>query len=149
MQPRWREVNLPQNDAAILFAHIPDYVKPQTGMSNKEIFWQYLVDYAGRHSQDKMLFLGDLNTGLPADGSGFRCAKYFKELIGLGYLDMWRHYHPNATEFTWYSRCNGFRLDHAFTSPPMLPFVRNVLYSHSEREEGISDHSILIADIML
>ena len=41
---------------------------------------------------------------------------------------------------------NGFRLDHAFVTPALLPSVGRCWYSHGEREAGISDHSILMVE---
>jgi exonuclease III len=58
-----------------------------------------------------------------------------------------------ATEWTWYSklkggaRGNGFRLDHCFATPILLPRVTSCRYSHLEREAGISDHSIAIVEV--
>ena len=40
-----------------------------------------------------------------------------------------------------------YRLDHALVSPPLLPRVCDVHYSHAEREAGISDHSSLIVEL--
>jgi exodeoxyribonuclease III len=147
VQCRWQKIINNGSDVRVLFAHVPDYVKPITGISRKEIFWQYLVEHAKQHLMEKTLLFGDFNTGLPIDGPGFRCVKYFKELLGIGYKDMWREFHPGTTEFTWHSLCNGFRLDHAFASPVAVPSFRNAYYSHRERETGISDHSILIVDL--
>jgi len=44
-------------------------------------------------------------------------------------------------------RGNGFRLDHAFATPSLLPRVPGCRYSHREREAGISDHSIVVVEI--
>jgi exonuclease III len=71
----------------------------------------------------------------------------------LGWIDLWRTFNTNGTEYTWYSRLkggepgNGFRLDHAFASPVLATRVRACRYSHNEREQRTSDHSILLVDI--
>jgi len=73
--------------------------------------------------------------------------------LHAGWIDTWRHVHGRASEYTWYSRRrgglsgNGYRLDHAFVTPTLLPFVRDCRYSHAEREAGLSDHSLLILEI--
>jgi hypothetical protein len=51
-------------------------------------------------------------------------------------------------EGTWFSRAGTpFRIDHAFVCLSFLPRVRACRYSHAEREEGISDHSMLVLKI--
>jgi exodeoxyribonuclease-3 len=71
----------------------------------------------------------------------------------FGWTDLWRRFNGNAKEYTWYSKRkggvprNGFRIDHAFASPAMLPRVVNCRYSHEEREAGVSDHSVLVLEI--
>jgi exonuclease III len=40
-----------------------------------------------------------------------------------------------------------WRIDHAFVSPPLADAVRSCRYSHAEREQGLSDHSMLINEI--
>ena len=43
----------------------------------------------------------------------FPFADHFAKLSAMGWTDLWRHNHPDTTEFTWYSkfkggtRCNG------------------------------------------
>jgi exodeoxyribonuclease-3 len=65
---------------------------------------------------------------------------------------MWLH-HNRATEWTWYSKLkggthgNGFWIDHAFATPTLRQRITSCLYSHDEREAGVSDHSIVIAEV--
>jgi len=97
------------------------------------------------------MFVGDFNTGahrLDEAGKTFACAAQFAQLSSSGWTDAWRLYHPQTTEWTWYStKGNGFRLDHAFASPSLLPCVLSCRYSHTEREAKVSNHSILITDV--
>jgi exonuclease III len=80
-------------------------------------------------------------------------AEQFGNLSALGWTDVWRHHNPGATEWTWYStlkggaRGNGFRLDHCFATPSLLPRLTSCRYSHAERDAGISDHSIAIVEV--
>jgi len=86
-------------------------------------------------------------------GSTFLCAEHFARLSALGWVDVWRHFHGDVTEYTWYSLpkggapASGFRLDHAFATPSLLPRITACRYSHAEREQKVSDHSPLILEI--
>ena len=86
-------------------------------------------------------------------GKTFVCAAHFAKLSSLGWTDLWRHHNSGATEWTWYSklkggvRGNGFRLDHAFTTPSLRSRITSCKYSHAERDAGISDHSMLIVEV--
>ena len=40
----------------------------------------------------------------------------------------------------------GYRIDHAFVSPVLLPRLRACRYSHEERLAGASDHSMLVVE---
>jgi exodeoxyribonuclease III len=67
---------------------------------------------------------------------------------GAGFVEAWRHHHPEEREFSWYRHDgSGFRIDHAFVSPPLLPRVAGCHYSHEARLACASDHSLLILDI--
>lgn len=97
------------------------------------------------------LLIGDFNTGkhcVDEAGATFKAAEYFELLSHNGWIDAWRQYHGNKREYTWYSnQGNGFRIDHAFVSPSMSANVSSCIYSHSERETGVSDHSSLLVEI--
>lgn len=97
------------------------------------------------------LLVGDLNTGkhhLDEDGATFVVPYYLDRLEAAGWTDAWRHHHPGGREYTWYStQGNGFRIDHAFASPSMLPKIAKVEYSHDERLAGASDHSVLVVEV--
>lgn len=112
---------------------------------------EYMVSLPRAYLKEPTLLTGDLNSGKRGidgpDAFVFFGTPYIEEMESQGWTDGFRHFHGDAREFTWYShRANGYRLDHAFASPPMTARLRNVRYSHAERESGISDHSILIAD---
>ncbi|MCX6651603.1 MAG: endonuclease/exonuclease/phosphatase family protein [Methanomassiliicoccales archaeon] len=145
---RWLEVVPEGSDLAVLVVHIP-------GASDLEVkmeHWSALLDYARETvaSKRRAVIVGDLSTGLDQDseGPGFLGQEHFAALIDLGWRDIWREYHQVAREYSWYSSAGkGMRTDHALVSP----HIRHPLwakYSHWERENGISDHSILILDIL-
>ncbi|MBL8797624.1 MAG: endonuclease/exonuclease/phosphatase family protein [Planctomycetia bacterium] len=120
-------------------------------LKKKEPLFRFLVDLAPQYLAEPTLLFGDFNTGkhhLDEAGATFFCADYLERLESLGWVDAWRRQHAEAREYTWYSyRGNGFRLDHAFVSPPLWLRVQRVFYSHREREQKVSDHSALVVDI--
>jgi exodeoxyribonuclease III len=117
--------------------------------------WDAIVAAAAARVNQPFLLAGAWNTGahrVDEPGASFIGAGHFAKLSELGWTDLWRHYHPGATEFTWYwkargVRGNGYRIDHAFTTPSLLPRVRACRYSHVERDAGISNHSLVIVEV--
>lgn len=84
-------------------------------------------------------------------GATLTSAHQFDALLEQGGIDAWRTRNPEAREFTWFSRGynNGFRLDHALVSPSLDQKIKDVRYSHTEREEGVTDHSVMVMDLVL
>ena len=65
----------------------------------------------------------------------------------IGFRDLWRQRYPERREYSWFStKRNGFRIDHAFLSQRLAPFVGTIHYAHDERVAGLSDHSPLILE---
>jgi exonuclease III len=108
-----------------------------------------LLDIAAAQSEPTLL-IGDLNTGrhgIDETGKTFNLPDRF-ERLSEKWIDAWRHVHGDKREFTWFSRSgNGFRLDHAFVNDSLSARLAGVEYSQVEREEGISDHSVLVVNI--
>ena len=155
---RWLDIDMPEHGFGIGVLHIlasgSSTNEPSTGTKTR--FWNAVLRAAKRRLREPFLFVGDLNTGahrIDEAGKTFVCAEHFGRLSELGWTDMWRHYNRGETEWTWYSkrkggaRCNGFRLDHAFASPSLMPRITSCRYSHRERDAGVSDHSVLILDV--
>lgn len=92
--------------------------------------------------------LGDFNTGRPFEdeaGKTFHCADCFDDLLSAGLVDSWRSRNAVAREFTWYSRSNnGFRIDHALSTPAFDQSIKFVQYLHEARTSRITDHSALL-----
>ena len=150
---RWINLYLPDHGFQIGVLHI---VCAGRSGAAKTRFWNAVLTSAQQVYNDPFLFVGDLNTGLhriDEVGRTFVCAEQFRQMTELGWIDLWRAFNSESTEFTWYSklrggiRRNGFRVDHAFASPSLLPRVRGCRYSHSERDAGASDHSLLLVEI--
>ncbi len=120
-------------------------------MAAKRPYWQAVIRAGRERLSRPAVVMGDFNTGrhfLDENGATFSSTDLMEEFEAMGFADPWRERNPEAREFTWYSpnAGNGFRLDHVFASPPMQARIRDVRYSHIEREEGLSDHSIMILD---
>ena len=139
-----RLVHVRLDDVHILACYFPQ------GKEKIPVF-EVVLEWAEAHSANPALIVGDLNTGkhrVDEAGATFIAADYLERLEGLGFTDAWRHFHGPAREYSWFStKGNGFRVDHAFVSEALLRRLRRVDYSHAEREEGISDHSILLIDL--
>jgi exonuclease III len=158
-QVRWLDFVLPEYGFGVSALHIMAAGSGKRHPANLEKvrFWNTVLMAAETRRQEPLLFVGDWNTGLhhaDEQGKTYVCAEQFGRLASIGWTDVWRRHNPGLNEWTWYStlkggaRGNGFRLDHAFASPSLLPRVRSCRYSHREREARISDHSILIVEIV-
>lgn len=145
---RWMEVSPERSDLRILAVHVPG----ASDLAGKMEFWQALLEY-GRESNeagDRRIIVGDLSTGLARDTEGvpFLGNEHLSALLDMGWRDVWREYHQLGREYSWYSSSGkGMRTDHALASPG-IKHPMWAKYSHQERESGLSDHSILILDIM-
>lgn len=110
----------------------------------------YMLRRAVRLTEDRHLFVGDFNTGrnhIDEAGTVFHYGHYFDRMADAGWHEAWRHLHPRGRQYSWYShRGNGFRIDHAFLSPRLLPDLHSARYSHRYRKDGTSDHSALIVE---
>ena len=155
---RWLDVELPEHGFAFTVVHIvtaiPGSKEPEGAAKTR--FWEALLTAAEQRMGEPMLLIGDFNTGMHSVdevGSTFVCAEHFARLSALGWIDVWRHFNGDAKEYTWYSLPragappSGYRLDHAFATPSLLPRITACRYSHTEREQKVSDHSVLLLEI--
>ncbi len=104
--------------------------------------------------------MGDFNTGfrIDAEGTMFKKSHYMTNLVDTGFVDTWRHIHPGARDYTWYSKrkdkatgesedFNGFRLDYIFVSPALRHAIMDVAILHEPRTVRASDHASVVANI--
>jgi exonuclease III len=114
-------------------------------------FWNSLLDIVRNRVDSRFILIGDLNTGkhyIDELRATFYGSNYIDEIESLGFVDAWRHLHTNEREYTWFSyKGNGFRLDYAFLSPNIKDKLLSAYHSHVERENKISDHSVLILSL--
>jgi exonuclease III len=143
---RWLEVYFPRKKFTLAGIYLP------TQKDALAAAWTAIHDAASRGRRDHVLLVGDFNTGYaPFDATtsaSFSAERFFCGMPMQGFVDVWRHRNRAALEYTWYSNAgNGFRIDHAFASEPMLRRVRTAQYSHAERKQAISDHSVLLLQV--
>ncbi|MHC1680734.1 MAG: endonuclease/exonuclease/phosphatase family protein [Methanomassiliicoccales archaeon] len=143
---RWLEVEIVDKKCRLLCLHVPG----AGDVWGKEPFWRSILNYAKDNIDERVIMIGDFNTGLGIDAQGtpFVLSECMEDLLNMGWTDVWRSMNPEVREYSWYSNAgNGFRLDYIYASPSIRGEVKNVRYSHIERESGQSDHSILLATI--
>jgi exodeoxyribonuclease III len=114
----------------------------------KLAFWRdEFLPYAASRIGRPSLLIGDWNSGrhyLDESGATLHAAREFEAMTEAGWVDAWRSLRPDGREYTWYStHGNGFRLDHAFLSPPLAPRLESAAYRHETRRSGITDHSAM------
>ncbi|MCC7301286.1 MAG: endonuclease/exonuclease/phosphatase family protein [Bacteroidia bacterium] len=117
----------------------------------KQVF-EFLLQEIQDGPDKPVIITGDINTGkhyIDEEGATFFHSAYLEKLEATGMLDAFRHFHPDAREYSWYSNRakNGFRIDHFFVSANLKDRVFSCLYSHEEREKKISDHSVMMLEI--
>ncbi|MEO7733554.1 MAG: endonuclease/exonuclease/phosphatase family protein [Kofleriaceae bacterium] len=116
-----------------------------------DVFWEQFLGALQADAAQDVLVIGDFNSGASSTDSPVTdvfCAKHFQRLPEIGYRDLWRaHAGADAREHTWQGPKNPYRLDHAFGSPSLARRTTSCRYSHAERLDGISDHSVLLAEI--
>jgi exodeoxyribonuclease III len=144
------EVWAPAHELIIAGAYVP--VISAVPLSEKRAFWRRLHEAASRNLTRPYVLIGDFNTGdYPMDkeqpGRPFSCTPEYQRMGELGMVEAWRTLNAEIREYSWRSnRGAGFRIDHAFLSPPLRARLAGARYSHREREARISDHSILIIE---
>jgi exonuclease III len=153
---RWAEVLLPETGLRVAAIHAPhdDPINRSAAARNRSGYFQTLVSTARARASEPFVLIGDFNAGRPVlDGHGHTLTTgggpYFLGMLAtLGYTDAWRHLHPDSREYSWFSHeGDGFRIDHAFVSRPLVPAIRSCEYSHGERQANLSDHSLLALTI--
>jgi len=118
----------------------------------KARYFKACIELSTAVSAQPFLLMGDLNTGnqhadRTSTGDKYVCAELFDALSeSHGLVDLWRRTHgADAREWSWMTKANGFRLDHAFGNPAFIAaFDPTCCYDHSSRESGFTDHSALL-----
>jgi exonuclease III len=150
----------------IVNVHSPISPKPDLAkVRTHEAVHRHLADEPNGHAR---ILCGDLNTPRKehADGTVWTFARdrhghllpergerwdqaELALLHGLepyGYRDAFRHLHPEAIDeisWEWARWGGGYRLDHLIVSSDLA--LEECRYEHGWREDGLSDHSALVA----
>ena len=146
------EAEHPEQRMVVAGVYVP--VIAAVPLAEKRRFWGKLHDAAHRHRDRPYLVIGDWNTGdFPLDKEqptrAFTCTREYRQMKELGFEEAWRSLNDEQREYTWTSnRGHGFRIDHAFLSPMLRPRLVGARYSHDERYAKISDHSVMIVELL-
>jgi exodeoxyribonuclease III len=79
----------------------------------KRPLFDFLLNLPDKFLEEPSMIAGDFNTGLPFEdemGNTFACSGAFRRLLETGWIDAWRCRHPDAREYTWFSRAGEKRL---------------------------------------
>jgi exonuclease III len=162
---RWLHVVVKNAAIEIGAAYIPN---SERSRDEKSAYWNWLLEVGSKLLHRAALIGGDFNTGLPnvdENGATLVCANAMQQMLMSGWTDLWRRANPQVRESSWWSSSgNGFRLDHAFASPTVVPKFRAAEYLtkvndrcvvHPRRigddcgAKPLSDHSMLRIDLAL
>lgn len=145
---RWNEVYIPSLDLHLLGVHVPN-VNETYG---KRFFWDHITKYAHQRSNERVIIAGDFNTARrdEKDSAPLQYSEFITWLVENGWVDAWKHLNNDKLESSWYShRGNGFRLDYLFLSSKIASRLTTCSFSHYERDNNYSDHSVLMVELEL
>lgn len=145
---RWLDVALEAWNLSLIALHLPEDQRPREKLES----WSHLLRVARARREEPLVFLGDFNTGrhrMDEAQSTSACSAHMGRLWSMGYRDAWREGSERgrvgAFEASWVSpRGAGFRIDHAFVSPPLAPAIEHAEYLPGLRDAGLSDHAPLV-----
>lgn len=149
LQNRWVECYFTDINLKVLGIHVPGVFK-----GRKTAFWKKVIEFAKNNCNEKVIIIGDLNTGLKKDAQGemFKKWQYFDCLVNkLNWIDVWREKNKDESQYSYFSKrkdgsINGFRIDHAIISSALKNMFPMAYYIP---KKGHSDHSILYLTIEL
>lgn len=138
-------VRLENEDSLIYGCYFP-------GLHLKKTIFEFLIVEIEKNKHKNIIIAGDLNTGkhyLDEAGATFYHSKYFDVFEEKGMVDAWRELNTEKREYSWFSnKGNGFRIDHFFINAALKSQIKHCSYSHRYREEKISDHSMMLLELM-
>ncbi len=144
---RLLDLDIPDLGLSLTGVHVPD----DGDVGAKAALWQRLIAMARERANRAWVVLGDFNTARShqdADPGAFKLESLLGTFLTLGMRDAWRHLHGDAREESWSRRgSRGGRIDAAFVSKPLGDRILGAAYSHGERRQGLSDHSVLWVDL--
>lgn len=131
----------------LINCYFPNGRRDQQRVDFKLAFYEAFLEHceALRRMGQAIIFCGDVNTahrpidlthpGPNRNASGFLPEEraWVDRFIAAGYVDTFRHFHPQATgQYTWWSQATrardrnvGWRIDYFFVAAEVLPRVRD------------------------
>ena len=83
--------------------------------------------------------------------------RVFEELLDSGFIDIYRHFHPEKKQFTWWDyiggaiwKDEGMRIDYILATEPLLKKTKHIdvdLWSRRRKTPTPSDHAPLIINL--
>jgi len=128
---RWIQIRIPSEDLVLCAAYGPLQSRP------KGEFWDWMISEVQPLLNQRTIIIGDLNNGLfpgdhPEHARPLPKWKKMQELIAAGWCDLYRNSNPEGRDRSWWTaKSAGFRIDHAFVSPPLIIQSTSVKYWRS------------------
>lgn len=163
---RWQHVQIEALGIELIGIYLHGGDEHNETPEEKQDFWDEILKAAQDLRATPAVIAGDLNTGkhnLDELGATFFSAKSFCDLSeNVGWTDCFRCLHGDRRVYSWWHTKSGFRLDHAFVSPPLASRVKRAEYiwkqgdailAHDglkpwpEDKGRLSDHAALVVEL--
>ncbi len=151
---RWLDLHLAGMDLWLTAIHAPDtHRSDPERMQRQAAYWQHLVRVARPRAAGRHIIAGDLNTGrhgLDEAGQTFTGTVFLGQISTMGYRDAYRLGTPTGGDRTWSSHTgSGFRIDAVWVSSALRESVVSVRHEHAARAARESDHTPVVAEIVV
>jgi exodeoxyribonuclease III len=139
----------------VIGVYVPSRDSSAEKIEKKKAFLNQLrTTLDSQQNLSKIIFCGDFNILEPNHKphySFFEEWEYnFYNIVCSSLRDAFRHFNPTSLEYSWIGRKgDGYRYDHSFISPDLLPFARNCTYVHEPRLMKLSDHSAVTTTLFI
>jgi len=145
-----------ENKLELILTYVPSRNATDEKIVRKKQFLKNLLlcfekDPASHHR----IFCGDFNILEPNHDPHYPFFEeweydFYSKLSNNNLKDVFRHFNPDAKEYSWVGRTNdGYRYDHFFTSADLLSKIIECKYFHEPRLNRLSDHSAIICKMKL
>lgn len=148
------KVSVANMEIEIIGVYVPSRDSSDEKISKKKLFLEDLGMILKSNSNSGLrIFCGDLNILEPNHIPRYSFFKdweykFYSDLNEYDLKDAFRIVNPEVKEYSWVGRTgDGYRYDHCFISPKLIPFLQESYYLHEPREIRLSDHSALISTI--
>jgi exonuclease III len=153
LERRWRLVRVEHPEPLVLgVAYVPTRSERP---GNKYRYLRSLVSLAHEWPYEPGLIVGDFNSGQQDSDEEVpyfneREAAFMGDMSAQGWADGFRWMHPDQQPYSWWRRVEGefqgFRVDHAFVHPALLPRLQRTDLLRDD-DTWPSDHAVLVIDL--